>query len=379
MAYARSNRVTFATYNVLAPPLCTEECYVLCTRDALDPEKRFERLLCQLEDEMAKLSVIALQEVTHEWAVRLRAWFHLRGYTLYVHLYYKARYGHMGVGIAFPHSIYELAEDVGPDGPQGFRLMDAEARPCSKDQAQSPPPGAYFSDGISEVEVVQRPTTPPPQSVWNEAQSKVNGMLMFSLRRRGSLVDTGFLVATYHMPCAYDKPQVMMIHGMAVMHAVQKRAELSGGIPFVLMGDFNTKPCDPLYILYTHMIYSMDAKSQPPPPPEELIKWPRSIAPADTEWFFPYGAVQSAHAAVNSREPDFTNHSYMYFNGTTQTDAVFSETLDYIFLSKGWHVDSVKDLPTKDSMVDNDISSLPTEYEPSDHIMVCATATILNH
>ena len=49
------------------------------------------------------------------------------------------------------------------------------------------------------------------------------------------------------------------------------------------------------------------------------------------------------------------------------------DTLDYIFMSKNWKVDSVLTLPSKLELV----GPLPVETEPSDHLLLSATVSII--
>ena len=47
------------------------------------------------------------------------------------------------------------------------------------------------------------------------------------------------------------------------------------------------------------------------------------------------------------------------------------DTLDYIFMSENWTVDSVVPLPSKTELV----GPLPVAAEPSDHLLLSATLT----
>ena len=46
--------------------------------------------------------------------------------------------------------------------------------------------------------------------------------------------------------------------------------------------------------------------------------------------------------------------------------------LDYIFLSREWKVKGVKDLPRRDDVN----GPLPTDKEPSDHILIAADLSL---
>jgi mRNA deadenylase 3'-5' endonuclease subunit Ccr4 len=76
----------------------------------------------------------------------------------------------------------------------------------------------------------------------------------------------------------------------------------------------------------------------------------------------------SAYVTANGAEPDFTNYARV------QSEPVFIETLDYIFHSEGWSVDSVQTLPHRTEVE----GPLPNETEPSDHILISARMSIAN-
>ena len=92
----------------------------------------------------------------------------------------------------------------------------------------------------------------------------------------------------------------------------------------------------------------------------------------------------SAYKEALGREPDFTNYAQVL------NDPPFIDTLDYIFLSTDstkedkaeedpgtarasrWQVESVLNIPHRELVK----GPLPTEEEPSDHIMLSATLSI---
>jgi len=76
--------------------------------------------------------------------------------------------------------------------------------------------------------------------------------------------------------------------------------------------------------------------------------------------------MRSAYVIKNGAEPEWTNLARSKFN----KDGTFIETLDYIFISDNWSVNSVKNLPTKASMAG--VESFPGKTEPSDHVMITA-------
>lgn len=73
--------------------------------------------------------------------------------------------------------------------------------------------------------------------------------------------------------------------------------------------------------------------------------------------------LTSAYKAHQGVEPNMTNW------GQTQESPPFIGTLDYIFLSEEWSVAGVSKLPTIEEGL---VGPLPTEDEPSDHLLLSA-------
>ena len=76
--------------------------------------------------------------------------------------------------------------------------------------------------------------------------------------------------------------------------------------------------------------------------------------------------MKSAYAEANGCEPNFTNHA------KCREDEPFIDVLEYIFLSPEWSVEGVKDLPHRDEVN----GPLPSEQEPSDHILIAANMSL---
>ena len=76
-------------------------------------------------------------------------------------------------------------------------------------------------------------------------------------------------------------------------------------------------------------------------------------------------ALRSAYQVANGAEPNFTNFA-------VNNNVPFCDTLDYIFLSHDWQVDSVLQLPHRDEI----LGPLPSEVEPSDHLLISATVSL---
>uniref|UniRef100_A0A7S2TI34 Endonuclease/exonuclease/phosphatase domain-containing protein n=1 Tax=Lotharella oceanica TaxID=641309 RepID=A0A7S2TI34_9EUKA len=189
---------------------------------------------------------------------------------------------------------------------------------------------------------------------WIDSRRRSNTMIYATLADRVTGVQFG--VATYHMPCAFFAPRVMVLHSAM---AATRTAQLSEGLPFVLTGDFNLKPGDETYRLLTEGVIPPDPKATFTPALPENSK----IKPFWTE--IPK-KLKSAYKEVQGEEPEFTNYA------VTRGSAPFIETLDYIFHSPEIEALEVRPLPPKAQAV----GPYPTESEPSDHAMIAATLRI---
>lgn len=83
------------------------------------------------------------------------------------------------------------------------------------------------------------------------AERRANQALFARLRPKGSTSAPNggtFCVGTYHMPCLFNVPPVMVMHtSMVVKHL----ARLAGSDPLVFGGDFNFNPQSECYKLVT--------------------------------------------------------------------------------------------------------------------------------
>jgi hypothetical protein len=63
-----------------------------------------------------------------------------------------------------------------------------------------------------------------------------------------------FVVGTYHMPCMFKVPSVMMIHCALSAQHIHKYASSD---PYLLVGDFNIKPgTTPPHLLHSFIPFS---------------------------------------------------------------------------------------------------------------------------
>jgi endonuclease/exonuclease/phosphatase family metal-dependent hydrolase len=154
------------------------------------------------------------------------------------------------------------------------------------------------------------------------------------------------------MPCLYGsakKRQTMILHASLAAQVIQDRA---GDHPYVLAGDFNLMPGSSSYRLLTEGHWEAEHEDFPTPRPDDDTGW-------DANHVEP---LRSAYQVKTGREPDFTNRAQV------GDEPVFTETLDYIFLSPHWSVEAVVQLPSGADLE----GSFPNAVEPSDHVLIGA-------
>ena len=145
----------------------------------------------------------------------------------------------------------------------------------------------------------------------------------------------------------FQCPPVMTIHCALSTQFIQRFA---GNLPYIFVGDFNIKPNSSTYNLLTQG--TMEAANPDLPPVLTGSDWKVDVKP-----------MRSAYKESLGNEPEFTN-----FAKSRDSDT-FIDTLDYIFLSNEWKVESTDPLPDKASAV----GPYPTEEEPSDHLLLASS------
>jgi mRNA deadenylase 3'-5' endonuclease subunit Ccr4 len=360
---------SIVTYNVLSPNLAGPDHYYTCDGADLDPQTRWERVLAKLEVEVEAGAIIALQEVSQEWAGRLYAYFQQNGYTFICRQYAKDYSGYMGVGIAFPNDKYD-ATDVSI-----FRPTDTFTFPK---KPKAPKHDVFVTACLyvwAYIVLVLGSLLQPvfdlykrvfkqkkEDKFWEQSESRVNVVIWTKLLHKAT--GETFCVATYHMPCVFWDMRVMALHASLSANEILR---LSDGEPCVYCGDFNFKTADAPYELLTtgtitdHSVYEVpDPKFDP-----SFV-----LAEYDLSLLEPF---ISAYKEFNGEEPNYTNYALTgYKKPPGQEPEPFCDTLDYIFITEGIEVTDVLQLQHRD---DSD-GPYPSPTEPSDHIKLRATITL---
>ena len=145
------------------------------------------------------------------------------------------------------------------------------------------------------------------------------------------------------------------MHADMCVHHVQN---LASGSPYIVAGDFNIKPSEPVYKFLTTGELATTENPYYPAPPEHLPEYvwtPSLLEP-----------VQSAYAVAKGTEPDFTNYARV------REQEPFIDTLDYIFVGQSIRVREIVELPHRSEAA----GPFPNAIEPSDHILIAADLDI---
>ena len=328
------------SYNVLSSHLADPEYFSSCNAEYLSADFRFTQLCILLDREIAEKSIICLQEVSAPWLARLHPFFTQYHYHVVSSNYGDKSSGYMGVVIAVPLESYQIINaDI-------IRIADIKSV-ITGSSKQYPQHNVWtalmdcirFALGRKSVE----------EDPWKSATRQPHTMI--TLQVRCLLSHDNFCVATYHMPCEYQHPQVMVIHAALAAQHLQTTA---APLPYVLAGDFNILPESSMYRLLTEG--SLESSCPDRPPPLDGDSWEVNVDP-----------MRSAYAIAQGREPDFTNYAKV------RNEEPFIGTLDYIFLSKEWEIIRVEPLPTVGSVN----GPLPNRTQPSDHILIAAQISLL--
>lgn len=364
MAYSGKLTLDVVSYNVLCSHLCKEEDLPRCDPNALHPASRRLRLRSKLVHHMQNDRILCLQELSRSWYANMLPYFTGHGYTVVPGLYGNAHNGYMGVAVAYPTARYTLLAAA------TSRVADGAAWP-RREKPVSASAAVYVAsrawDWLSSWatwgwggDAAKKPA--PVEDEVERARSRQNVLVLLHMRclRSGD----EFVVGTYHMPCAFDWPDQMRLHAAAVVNhslAFAEREDAEGVMyPLVLAGDFNFKPGSDCYRIVTEGRLTDEEEN------DTLSRCPGLDAAKHLRTPTP---LKSAYVTARGEEPAFTIHSYAEWSGKPNA---FTGTLDYIFHSG--HFDEVAADALPDSP-DVFATPLPTEEEPSDHLLIRAHLT----
>jgi endonuclease/exonuclease/phosphatase family metal-dependent hydrolase len=364
--------VRVCTYNVLTPGYASD--MVSGNGEHALEEHRLPLLKEKLREEIKVHAIICLQELSLTWQGKLHAFFAKHDYLMIASSYNpKIQSGFMGVAIAWPRDVYSMREarveraaDVplycSPPRPwksdrRSVTLMKEVASRVNTIIHPLRKSIRLFFAGTPKSERCSLPDSEVPaveEDPWPSALLCENQIVSIRLEPVGG--GMAFCVSTYHAPCVYWQKSFMNIHGALAAQAAKSFAEST---PFVLTGDFNSKPDSSLY----RMLTTQCEDDVPPPSGVHPEMYRRTLV-----------KLRSALAEAHGSEPRFTTYSHSH-RGASMGHQPFQATIDYIFISPEWAVTSATNLPC-DLM--ESAGFMPNSLEPSDHALIAATIEIEN-
>jgi 2',5'-phosphodiesterase len=213
-------RVKVASYNVLSTHLAAPDFYRKYQPSILEANYRLKKLQEKLDNEIKENSIICLQEVSTQCAGVLHPYFAKNNY-YFIASHYGHKYNnYMGVGIAVPLLKYKV-EDVDIS-----RIADSKftVRPPPESMLTKLFKSFILHPFLKLLQLLKMCT--PPFDPYEEALRRTNQMVSVRVRQRqfdsseggrksnsdGAYSSESFVVSTYHMPCMFWEPSLMMIH-----------------------------------------------------------------------------------------------------------------------------------------------------------------------
>jgi 2',5'-phosphodiesterase len=420
--------VRVVSYNVLSSHLADPSWFWTCKPEHLEASFRLEKIKMKLKAEIDQESIICLQEVSLCWSGAFHQFFSENNYHFITALYGSGFTGYMGVAIAVPLHKYHIKEVAIRRLSETMTVSNisssSSALPIPVETRT--PPVSWWQTIYTRLQTAvsyfypttnrpllsfrrEQSSSPPFSSsfsssynIWEMISSKTNQMICCRLSLRGEGQREELVVGTYHMPCHFECPPVMVAHSALAAQFIQS---FSSTTPFVLAGDFNCKPTSPEYkLLTTGRLDEKDEETFPSlalfSSEEEKDKQNNSNTNNNNNnnsgWspslLLP---LKSAYFTHLGKEPDFTNFAQTSGRGG-QSEEPFQETIDYLFHSDVLEVVDVLSLPTRGGEegvaekegegVKNNYnksysssSSFPNEEQPSDHLMIAATFCFPGH
>lgn len=340
-----SKPLQFIQYNVLSPCF-TKKATVFpdCDRRDLEENTRFDRVWKRIamritKPDVPEHTIVGLQEVNLEWAKRFTDCFAEIGMNFH-YICYGEGYK-LGVGLAYPKQLVKECHSI-----KVTALRLGATFPCA-----SPP--YMFSNGPSGPVVVYQHYWGQYEQrhhEWASISDKQNHLLALRFAPREG---APFLVATYHMPCAFMAPNIMLAHTVRLFQWLQHQ-----DIPYVLLTDFNQMPDSDNVRMLLGTI--------PPKADATVFKIPGQGR--DCQW----RPVLRQIPAVDVCMPSIECTTWAR---PREGNEEFVATLDYIFYSRGDWKDIVTDVDLTRDEIDAPGFTMPNASQGSDHAMVVSTAT----
>lgn len=331
------------SYNILSSHLSSPSHFHKSKEENLLASNRIAKCIDKINTEVAKNSIICLQEVSLTYLNNIHTFFCSKNYHVIDANYGNPYNDYMGVSLAFPTSKFSLLDlsvirvaDTKKKFKPKYTLLQQYLNKISD----------FFLSFLKFFNLYKQ-----PYNLLNDVTNRSNRLICAKLLDKET--NKEFVISNYHMPCNFTKPNFMNVHSSLVAQYVEKYAN---GIPYIIAGDFNILPNSTTHKL---LLSGTIDKSDPYYP---------NFGPEDN-WEPTFTPLRSAYKEKNGEEPDFTNWAEIVSNPEP-----FIGTLDYLFYSKDIEVVDTLPLPSREEVG----CSLPNDTEGSDHIMISASFNITN-
>eukprot|EP00501_MAST-03F_sp_TOSAG23-6_P001785 GSMAST32.ASY1.ANO1.1863.1 assembled CDS len=346
-----SGNVNVVSWNLLSANFSNPSYFIESDPKHLLPSNRIRDIQAHLLPHLMRGSIICLQEVSQDWQGILNCFFEKYGYNFISSCYSTSQV--MGVAIAYPQDKYSLQKcDIST-------LAKSWEADSSLDLVKDFKNARMRDNIFLYVGLKERSTQYSATSTKTKTTKTTKNR-----KNKSRQLNNGFGIATYHMPCAFTKPLVMLTHSSLMVNRIHELSKSQGDdTPFILAGDFNFKPEDSTYELYVFISIPIFFWYE-----ISVVDWLPTVP----------GSLTSCYHFMNGKEPTFTN--FAFTDAMTKSDDSddmindpFCETLDYILCSKHWTPRQVIKLPTRDELNNR---SMPNESQPSDHLLIGATLSL---
>jgi len=333
--------VRVVQYNILSTELASPFFYVHTETKFLKPDSRWTLLKQKLVPEIDQESIFCLQEVSLDWLEKLVPFFRQYGYQCEYNNYGWTVNGYMGICIAYPNKYRLEAMKMFKVG----EVIQEKTLPLKLTKYQRLQK-KFFIWVFWLLSIFGLSNPKSNEDSWLKAIKKQNTLLCLRLSEN----EKAFCIGTYHMPCSYKDQSIMLLHTVTCIQLMNKFA---GNYRYILAGDFNFKPDSLMYkVVTTGGNYNSYVD----------VSLNLDTSMCSVKLATPMKSVYS----YIGQEPLYTNFSHV------KDHEPFNGCLDYIFISRGWKVLSVKELPSQLPQ-----TSYPSGDEPSDHLLLAANLELI--